>query len=148
MLWTPRLVRLVAVGAGVGVLGIAFAVRGLADGALEQHSGTLLYGSLVYLAVLFCRTRGAPLVTAAIAIGFCWLVECAQLTGIPAELSARSLLARLVLGAQFDPTDLAWYPVGVVPLVAVHWLLAARARHRGRATERPVEAERPLATPR
>jgi hypothetical protein len=33
-----------------------------------------------------------------------------------------------VLGAEFDLTDIAWYPVGIVPLVAVDWLLGARTR--------------------
>lgn len=55
------------------------------------------------------------------AVGFCWLVEFLQLTGVPAALSAHSVLARLALGVTFDPMDLLWYPVGVVPLAAVHW---------------------------
>lgn len=107
-------------------LAVALAIRAFAGGALEQYSGTALYASMVYAGVLFLWPRMAPLPAGGIAVGFCWLVECAQLTGVPATLSRRSLLARLVLGVQFDPTDLAWYPAGVVPLVAVHWLLRAR----------------------
>jgi hypothetical protein len=76
--------------------------------------------------VVFLWPRLAPLAAGAVAVGFCWAVECSQLTGVPAELSSRSIVARLVLGAKFDPTDIAWYPVGVVPLVAVHWLLRSR----------------------
>jgi len=122
------------VGAAVAFLAIALTIRALAGGALEQHSGTLLYGSMIYAAVLFCWTRASPLVAGTVAIAFCWLVECAQLTGVPAELSARSLLARLFLGVQFDPTDLAWYPVGIVPLAVVHQLVHARARGRTATT--------------
>ncbi|GIG86889.1 ribosomal maturation YjgA family protein [Plantactinospora endophytica] len=137
MIFPARYVRLVAFGAAVVFLAAALLLRALADGALEQHSGTLLYGSMVHAGVLFLWPRTAPVTAGAVAVGFCWLVEIAQLTGVPAELSARSLLARLVLGVQFDPTDLAWYPVGIVPLVALHRLLCARAQARSRATGAP-----------
>lgn len=55
-------------------------------------------------------------------------MECAQLTGVPAELAARSPAARLTLGVQFDPVDLAWYPAGVASLMVLHHLVRARAR--------------------
>ncbi|WP_212817806.1 DUF2809 domain-containing protein [Polymorphospora rubra] len=126
MSMTPRSVRLLALAAAVLILAVALGIRALSDGSLEQHSGTALYASMVYAGVLFLWPRMGPLPAGAIAVGFCWAVEIFQLTGIPAALSARSLLARLALGVQFDPTDLAWYPVGVVPLVALHWLLRAR----------------------
>ncbi|SCL72191.1 Protein of unknown function (DUF2809) [Micromonospora peucetia] len=109
---------------------VALVVRAAAGGGLEQHSGTALYASMVWAGVLFLRPRLSPPAAGAIAIAFCWAVEMSQLTGIPAALSARSLLARLVLGVQFDPVDLAWYPVGVLPLVAVHRIVATRARRR------------------
>ena len=109
--------------------GLAIRFAGKGDGeALAQRSGTALYASLVYAGVVFLWPRRSPLVSGGIALGFCWLVELFQLTGVPAELSARSVLARLALGARFDPSDLAWYPVGVVPLVALHWLLSVRYR--------------------
>jgi hypothetical protein len=81
--------------------------------------------------VVFVWPRLHPAVAGAIAIGFCELVEIAQLTGAPAALSQRSLLARLALGVQFDAVDLAWYPVGIVPLAALHWLL--RRSHKAEA---------------
>ncbi|WP_407566734.1 DUF2809 domain-containing protein [Polymorphospora sp. A560] len=129
-----RSVRLLMLAAAALVLVVALGIRALSDGALEQHSGTALYASMVYAGVLFLWPRLGPLPAGAVAVGFCWLVEFFQLTGIPAALSARSLLARLALGVQFDPTDLAWYPVGVVPLVALHWLLRARSRAARGAT--------------
>lgn len=134
MLFTPRSVRLLALASAGAFLAVALAIRFTADGALEQYSGTALYASIIYAAVLFLWPSASPLAAGAIAVGFCWLVEFAQLTPIPAALSSRSLLARLVLGVQFDPTDLAWYPVGVVPLVALHWLVRARARIRAQRT--------------
>ncbi|MFI6760894.1 DUF2809 domain-containing protein [Micromonospora sp. NPDC050417] len=127
---THRSTRLLALASAAVFLAVALAIRAVDDGALEQHSGTALYASMVYAGVLVLWPRLTPVAVGAVAVGFCWLVECAQLTGVPAELSSRSLLARLVLGVQFDPTDLAWYPVGVVPLVALHWSLRARSRDR------------------
>lgn len=125
---TARTVRLLMPLAALLVLGLALLIRAVDDGALRQYSGTALYASMVWAGVLFLWPRLAPVPAGAVATGFCWLVECAQLTGVPAELSARSLAARLALGVQFDPVDLAWYPVGVVPLVLLHHLVCARAR--------------------
>ena len=122
-------VRLLALCAGAGFLTLAFAIRLLTGRVLEsadalaQYSGTALYASTVYAGVYVLRPRTAPLTAGVAAIGFCWLIEVFQLTGIPAALSAQSVLARLALGVRFDPTDLAWYPVGVIPLVAAHHFL-------------------------
>jgi hypothetical protein len=38
-----------------------------------------------------------------------------------------------VLCVQLDWTDIAWYRVGIVPLVAVDWLLGVRSRPKPRA---------------
>ena len=111
--------------AAAAFLAIALAIRAIGSGSLystgrlEQYSGTALYASMVYAGVVFLWPRITPLRAGAIAIGFCWLVEFAQLTGVPAELSAHSLLARLVLGVSFDWTDILWYPAGVVLRPAV-----------------------------
>jgi hypothetical protein len=131
-----RLLALAGVGAA---LAVAFAIRAVDDGALRQHSGTALYASMIYAGVFLLRPRTTPLVAGAAATAFCWAMETAQLTGVPAELSARSLLARYVFGVTFDPVDLAWYPVGVVPLVAAHVLL--RRKFHG-ATRQDTAAQR------
>ncbi|MEU2663658.1 DUF2809 domain-containing protein [Micromonospora sp. NPDC007220] len=127
---TPRRCRILMLAAAVLFVLVALVVRAAAGGGLEQHSGTVLYACVVWAGVLFLRPRLSPPVAGAVAVAFCWAVELSQLTGVPAALSARSPLARLALGAQFDPVDLAWYPVGVLPLVAVHRIVAARARRR------------------
>ena len=116
-------------GAGLA-LAVAFAIRAVDDGALRQYSGTALYASMIYAGVFLIRPRTTPLVAGAAAITFCWAMETFQLTSVPAELSSHSLLARYVFGVTFDPVDLAWYPVGVIPLVAAHWFLRARTRYR------------------
>jgi hypothetical protein len=130
---SSRSIRLWTVVAATTFLAVALGIRaahgGLeAGGALAQYSGTALYASMVYAGVVFLWPRLAPPFAGAAAVAFCWLVEFAQLTGVPATLSARSLVARLVLGVHFDWTDVAWYPVGVLPLVAVDWVLGLRTR--------------------
>ncbi|MFC7535496.1 DUF2809 domain-containing protein [Actinoplanes sp. GCM10030250] len=105
-------------------LGIRLLVSdgGILDGrsALTQHSGTALYASMIYAGVFVLVPAARPIPAGAAAITFCWAVEFLQLTGIPAALSERSLLARLALGVTFDAKDLFWYGVGVLPLVALH----------------------------
>jgi Protein of unknown function (DUF2809) len=115
-------------------LGIALAFRFTTDGMVQNASGTALYASMVYAAAVFVSPRLSPWLAGTIAILFCWLVEISQLTGVPAYLSARSLIARLVLGVAFDPEDMVWYPVGVLPLVAAHIVIkrAVAARQRDR----------------
>jgi hypothetical protein len=131
--------RLLMLAAALGFLTIALTIRAVtagtlnSTGRLEQYSGTALYASTSYVGVLFLWPRMSPLTTAGIAWAWCWATECFQLTGIPAELATRSLLSRLVLGVQFDRTDLLWYPAGIVPLVVLHWLIrnrVARSRER------------------
>jgi len=118
----PGTIRVVAALTAAGVLALAFGIRAVAGGPLEQHSGTALYASLIYALVVFVSSRIRPAVAAAVATGFCWAVELAQLTGIPATLSAKSIVARLVLGVTFDPVDLFWYPVGALLLMVPHML--------------------------
>jgi Protein of unknown function (DUF2809) len=124
----PRLLRLVTPIAGTVILATALAIRTVADGAVEQYSGTALYASMVYVTAVFLWPRLTPPAACGITIALCWAVETFQLTGIPAFLSAHSLAARLVLGVQFDMTDILWYPVGVIPLAALHWMALRQTR--------------------
>jgi hypothetical protein len=129
-------VRLIAVAAIAAFLALALGIRVVFTGgnvldsspSLAQYSGTALYAATVYAAVfaLFPRSRPGP--AAAVAVVFCWLIEFFQMTGIPARLSDESVLARLALGRAFDPTDLLWYVLGVLPPAAVHWFLTRRAK--------------------
>lgn len=128
---SPRfMIRVWCTVAAVAFLAVALIIRTFDHGAAAQFSGTALYASMVYAAVVFIRPVIRPLTAGAVAIGFCWLVETSQLTGVPRLLSERSIVARLVLGVQFDPIDLLWYPVGVLPLIALHWWLIRRSAVR------------------
>jgi hypothetical protein len=95
--------------AAAGFLAVALTIRAVAAGALnstgrlEQYSGTALYASMAYVGVLFFWPRWSPLAAGVIAWAWCWTMECFQLTGIPADLSARSLVAQLVLWRAVRP---------------------------------------------
>jgi hypothetical protein len=118
-------VRLAALAAACGFVVVGLAVRALTGSGGE--AGTALYAAMIYAGVFLLLPKARPWAAGAMAIAFCWLVELLQLTGLPAELSERSVVARLVLGAQFDANDLIWYAVGVLPLVVLH---TAVTRHR------------------
>lgn len=128
--------RLVALAAAVGCVLLAFGIRVLtgsplaSTGLVEQASGTALYASAVFCGVVFLWPRLAVGWVALIAAGYCWAVEFLQLTSVPADLSARSVVARLVLGVSFDPADLAWYLVGVAVPAAFLVLLRRTAKVR------------------
>ena len=136
-------VRLAAVVAAGAFFAVALVIRhftgdGHGGGLWAQASGTALYASMVYAGVLLVRPRTGAVPAGIIATAFCWLVEVSQLTGIPAFLSERSIIARLVLGVAFDWADLWWYPVGIIPLVVIGRVCFEGHRRFGRAGDRPL----------
>jgi hypothetical protein len=125
--------RGIALAAVVAALALALGIRVASDtsvldssGAPAQYSGTALYAAMVYAGIFVLLPGSRPEVAGAVALGFCWAVELFQLTGVPAELSARSWLARMALGVAFDATDLLWYAIGIVPLVLLHRIIRSR----------------------
>ncbi|MFJ5111074.1 DUF2809 domain-containing protein [Streptomyces sp. NPDC088551] len=106
--------RLVAGGAALLTVGAGLGIRGVGGGEVVKYGGDALYTVLVYTLVVLVAPRVRPLVAGGAALGFSWAVELLQLTGLPAELAARSVLARLVLGSTFNAPDLLWYAVGAV----------------------------------
>ncbi|MFD0023659.1 DUF2809 domain-containing protein [Streptomyces sp. NPDC058382] len=111
------------VAAGLGV-------RTVSDGAGAKYAGDALYTVLICALVALCAPRSRPLTVAGTGLGISWAVELLQLTGVPADLSRHSAVARLVLGSTFNAPDLFWYAVGA----AVAWgvQVAATSRSRGR----------------
>ncbi|MEV6472233.1 DUF2809 domain-containing protein [Streptomyces sp. NPDC051657] len=119
--------RAVAAGAAVVTVAAGLAVRAGADGAFAKYAGSALYTVLLCTLVAFCAPRARPAVVAWAALGLSWAVEFAQLTGVPAQWSAHSTAARLVLGSTFNAPDLLWYGVGAACAWAV---LRAGGRRR------------------
>ena len=91
------------------VLALGLGVRAFTDGDFAKYAGVALYTTLIYAFLSFWLR---PLWAAVTATGISWAVEFFQLTGIPADLSAHSTLAHLVLGSTFNTPDLFWYAAG------------------------------------
>ncbi|MFI2317033.1 MULTISPECIES: DUF2809 domain-containing protein [Streptomyces] len=116
-------VRAAAAVAAAVTVAAGLAVRAGADGAFAKYAGSALYTVLLCTLVAFCAPRARPAVVASTALGLSWAVEFAQLTGVPAQWSAHSTAARLVLGSTFNAPDLFWYAVGA----ACAWALLRAA---------------------
>ncbi|MFD9603063.1 DUF2809 domain-containing protein [Streptomyces sp. NPDC059970] len=104
--------RAVAAGAAALTVAAGLGVRAFADGAVAKYAGDALYTVLICALATVIAPRARPAVTAGTALAFSWAVELLQLTGVPAELSRHSAVARLVLGSAFNAPDLFWYAVG------------------------------------
>lgn len=93
-------------------------------------AGDVLYAAMAALLVLLCVPRARGLPAGAVALGWCVLVELAQLTGGPAAAVEAVPLAHLVLGTTFAPGDLLAYAAGVALVVGLDAAVSARAgRH-------------------
>ncbi|KOU01710.1 membrane protein [Streptomyces sp. NRRL F-5755] len=115
------LTALLTVAAGLGVR--AGAARTGLGPDVAKYAGDALYTVLVQTLVVVAAPRVRPPVAAGVALAISWAVEFAQLSDVPAELSRRSVVARLVLGSTFNAPDLFWYAVGAGCAWAVHgWL--------------------------
>ncbi|GAA0438477.1 membrane protein [Acrocarpospora corrugata] len=98
------------------VLALGLGVHAFAGGDFAKYAGVALYATLIYALVAYWLR---PLWATLTAVGVSWAVEFFQLTGIPAELSARSGLARLVFGSTFNAPDLFWYVAGALLGMAI-----------------------------
>ncbi|WP_244283007.1 DUF2809 domain-containing protein [Streptomyces flavidovirens] len=107
-----RRTRILAAVAACLTLCAGLGVRGAVDGDVAKYAGDALYTVLLCTLVVLLAPATRPWVAGGIALLVSWAVECAQLTGVPAELAARSVVARLVLGSTFNAPDLLWYAVG------------------------------------
>ncbi|WP_214409302.1 ribosomal maturation YjgA family protein [Sphaerisporangium fuscum] len=112
--------RLAAVGAAALTVAAGLGIRALAGGDLAKYAGDALYTVLVHTLIVAVAPRVRPVTAACVALGLSWAVEFAQLSSVPAELSQRSVVARLVLGSTFNPPDLFWYAVGAAFVWLVH----------------------------
>ncbi|MFH8595070.1 DUF2809 domain-containing protein [Streptomyces rimosus] len=117
---------LLTVAAGLGVR--AGAARTGLGPDVAKYAGGALYTVLVQMLVVLAAPRVRPPVAAGVALAISWAVEFAQLSDVPAELSRRSVVARLVLGSTFNAPDLFWYAVGAGCAWAVHGWLRGRSR--------------------
>ncbi|MEU1618837.1 DUF2809 domain-containing protein [Streptomyces sp. NPDC005722] len=120
----PVRIRLAAAAASVVTVGAGLALRAVADGNVAKYGGDALYTVLVLALVVLLAPRVTPLTAAVSALAFSCAVEFLQLSDIPAELSRRSGIARLVLGSTFNAPDLLGYAAGA----AAGWLIHTALR--------------------
>lgn len=116
--------RLLAAGAAVVVVCAGLGLRAVAGGDVAKYGGVALCTLMVMVLCLVVTPASSAARAASLALAASWAVEFFQLTGVPAELSGRSVLARLVLGSTFHAPDLFWYAVGA----AVGWAALVVAR--------------------
>ncbi len=117
----PRRGRLVLWSAATLAAGLAS--RALLRGLPAKVLGVVFWATLVYWLVAFVAPAARPARVAAVALAISWIVELAQLTPVPAALSARHVLLRMIFGTTFSAWDLPMYAAGV----AVGWALDRRS---------------------
>ena len=127
----PLRIRTAAAGAAVLTVGAGLGLRAVAAGDVAKYGGDALYTVLLLTLVVALAPRVTPLTAAGGALAVSWAVEFLQLSSVPADLSRRSALARLVLGSTFNAPDLLWYAVGASAGWAVHTALRAGRSGRG-----------------
>ncbi len=123
--------RAAALACAVSTVAAGLGVRAWADGDLAKYAGDALYTVLVHTLVVCAVPRVRPRTAAVGAFVFSCAVELLQLTPVPAELAARSGLARLVLGSTFNAPDLLWYAVGAGAAAVLHSVPTRSARSTG-----------------
>lgn len=99
----PARIRLAAAGAAVVIVGAGLGLRAVAAGGLAKYGGDALYTVLLLALVVLVAPRVTPLTAAGSALAASWGIEFLQLSGVAAEFSQRSAVARLVLGSTFNP---------------------------------------------
>ena len=100
------------------------------SGLAPKVAGDALYTVLVDALVIAVRPRLRPATAGAIALGFSYAIELAQLTPWPAWLSSKHALLRLAFGTTFGVIDLVGYTIGAAAAIAIHAGLRAAARRR------------------
>ncbi|MEU9160982.1 DUF2809 domain-containing protein [Streptomyces sp. NPDC048424] len=122
----PVRTRLAAAAVALVVVGAGLGLRAVATGSVAKYGGDALYTVLLLSLVVLVAPRTSPLRAAGSALAVSCAVEFLQLSPVPADLSRRSTVARLVLGSTFNPPDLLWYSMGATAGWLVHTAVRSR----------------------
>jgi hypothetical protein len=98
---------------------------------IATYGGDTLYATLIFFLAALLWPRWPAWRLAAVALGFCYVVELSQLYHAPwLDTLRRTLPGRLVLGAGFRWDDLLCYAAGVLLAAAVDkgWLRTSSQR--------------------
>lgn len=119
-----------AVLGAVLTIALALGGRAVAPGSpVTKYGGDALYTVLLVMLVVAVAPRVGDGAAALVALALSWVVELLQLASWVGELSARSAVARLVLGSTFNAPDLFWYVVGA----GAGWCACRAGRRTGAA---------------
>jgi hypothetical protein len=118
--------RAAAAGLLALTIGAGLAARYLLAGFWAKYLGVALWATAAYWCVLFVRPSLSVMPAAAVTLVASFSVELFQLTPVPAHLSTRHILFRLVLGTTFSVWDLPAYLAGAILGAAVHLALWRR----------------------
>ena len=111
-----------ATAAAFVTLAAGLGARAFLDGAPAKILGVALWATLVYWLVACGAPSGRPVRVALLTLAISWAVELAQLTSVPAALSARHVLLRMIFGTTFSAWDLPMYAGGVALGAVAHRL--------------------------
>ena len=121
--------RVFAVVLAVLATALGLGARALLAGPIAKILGDACWALDVYALVRFLGPDRPVRVTAALTLLISFAVEFLQLTSLPAALSSRHLLLRMLLGSDFHTSDLLWYLLAVVVGAVVdRVVLGARSR--------------------
>jgi hypothetical protein len=110
--------RAFAVALAVLATATGLGARALLAGPIAKILGDACWALDVYALVRFLGPGRPVRVTAALTLLISFAVELLQLTSLPASLSSRHVLLRMLLGSDFHATDLLWYLLAVVAATA------------------------------
>lgn len=130
---TTRSRRFALSFAASDVIAVGLVIHFFVPGDFASLIADALYTVMVYLllAVILPRAKRASLALAAFAISA--LIELAQLTGFPEQLSVSFPPSRLIFGSTFSALDLVAYAVGAVAVFSADTILSARLSARSSA---------------
>ena len=106
--------RVFAVALAVLATAMGLGARALLAGAVSKILGDVCWALDVYALVRFLGPGRPVRFVGALTLLISFAVEFLQLTSLPASLSSRHVLLRMLLGSEFHATDLLWYLLGVV----------------------------------
>lgn len=112
------------------VVGVGLVTHIAGTGPIADFAGDALYAVMIYLVIAIAVPRAAFWLVGATALVLCTLIECFQLTGLPALWAQTFWPVRLVLGVGFDARDLVAYAVGAGAAALVDVALSRRRRAR------------------
>lgn len=90
------------------------------SGWWAKYLGVGLWAGFVYFLVVLVRPSMRIVYLAGLTLFVCWSVEFFQLTEVPAYLSSKHIILRLIFGTTFSAWDLPTYAAGIFLGAGVH----------------------------